>query len=660
MTLAVKTAGVFLLLIVIGYFGLRGYVLRKSLEKVQHKLWERYATTLVVKESGFEGSSGIRLRGIELIPQGKDTLLLLDEFHLSIRFWYALLGDIRVSDISFQHGFLQLTKRDGIRNFEGFLTGLKDSQNLEIRNKGETETNYAEVMYKLITRLLNKIPNEVEVREFTMRAVDETTQVDFNIRNLEFQNGQIVSNMEVTSGLLKQYWNLHGNANPSAKTADIKFSRSDTGRVIIPYLPERFNLLTGLGSTHFRINRIDLEDDELRIDGSAGITSFLVNHPKISSRDVVVDELIFNFNFRIGENFASLDSTSSIVLNGFGVRPFIRVERSPDTLVTIIASTEKALAQKFIDALPEGLFSHFKGMEADGSFSYRMEFIYNENHPDQLVFESYLDKEQFRIRKYGSADLARLNGDFVHLPKERGRTVRPILVGPANPYFTSLDQINPLLKKCILTTEDPSFFWHRGFVSEAFKQSLVKNIRTGKFKRGASTISMQLVKNVFLTREKTIARKLEEILLVYVLENNYICSKERMFEVYLNIIEWGPNVYGIGEATRYYFRKSPADLTLSESMFLATIIPSPKHFMWRFGKDGVAKPYLERTYRYLANKMIVRELIVPEDTLGMTHLIGLTGPAKLLVIRNDSLVNDALLQRELLQIENHEQIGEDD
>jgi membrane peptidoglycan carboxypeptidase len=171
---------------------------------------------------------------------------------------------------------------------------------------------------------------------------------------------------------------------------------------------------------------------------------------------------------------------------------------------------------------------------------------------------------------------------------------------------------------------------------------------------------MQLMKNVFLTREKTMARKLEEILLVYILENNNISSKNRMFEVYLNIIEWGPDVYGIGEASQFYFQKKPADLTLSESMFLATIIPGPKHFMWRFGKDGTAKPYLEKTYRFLSNKMISRGLIIAEDTLGLTHQIAITGAAKKYIIKSDTLVNDTLIERELQLIENHEAVGEED
>jgi len=127
-----------------------------------------------------------------------------------------------------------------------------------------------------------------------------------------------------------------------------------------------------------------------------------------------------------------------------------------------------------------------------------------------------------------------------------------------------------------------------------------------------------------------------------------------MFEVYLNIIEWGPNVYGIGEASRYYFKKAPALLSLSECLYLATIIPRPKGFMWSFNKDGSPKDYLEKTYRYLANKMIARQLIDPLDTIGLTHRVSITGPALMQIVRNDSLFNDSLLQLELHSIINPE------
>ena len=189
-------------------------------------------------------------------------------------------------------------------------------------------------------------------------------------------------------------------------------------------------------------------------------------------------------------------------------------------------------------------------------------------------------------------------------------------MGSENPNYTPLDQISPYLQKCVLTSEDPSFLTHRGFINEAFKQSILKNIRTKKTSHGASTISMQLIKNVFLTREKTVSRKLEEILLVYILENNRIASKERMLEVYFNIIEWGPNVYGIGEAAQFYFQKRPADLTLKECLFLATIVPKPKKFMWQFDNEGNLKAFAKQQQKFLSNLMLRRGNRTAKDTIG--------------------------------------------
>lgn len=661
-TLSAKVLGVFLFLSVIAFFSLRNFFLNKAIEKVQQKLLTKYATELQISSAGFNGLAGVNLNGIKLIPQGKDTLLSLEQFSLSIKFTYLLLWDIRVNSIAMHNGYLNLTKRDGVRNFDKFFQKQSDSSLIEESqvSKVNEKVNYAEVLYKLITKVLNKIPNEVDIENLSIKGLDENLFVNFNIHHLAFSSGKVNSNMQVSSNEMTQHWQLSGMVFPGDKKADLQFERLDSGRVMIPYLPERFKLQAGFGSAHLLVNNISFDDDELQIDGLASVKSFMINHPKISGKDVVVNEMNFDFVYKIGSNYLSLDSTSTVNFNGFVFHPFVRFENAPDTIIHLVVKTEKAPAQNFIEALPEGLFSHFKGMEAAGNIIYRLDFKYNENKPDEVIFESRFEKENFQITRYGEANLNKLNGDFIYVPMEKGKPMRPIWVGLDNPYFTPLELISDKLKKCVLTTEDPSFYWHKGFVTEAFRQSIVKNLRTGKFKRGASTLSMQLVKNVFLTREKTMSRKLEEILLVYILENNNICSKDRMFEVYLNIIEWGPDVYGIGEATQFYFQKKPSDLSLSESMFLATIIPGPKHFMWRFGKDGTAKPYLERTYRYLSNKMITRGLIIPEDTIGLTHQISISGMAKKFIIKSDTLVNDTLIRQELQLIENHEAIEDED
>ena len=284
-------------------------------------------------------------------------------------------------------------------------------------------------------------------------------------------------------------------------------------------------------------------------------------------------------------------------------------------------------AQDFIMSLPSGLFRHFEGMEAQGNFSYVLNFEYNNHKPNALLFESKLKPDGLKITKYGEADLNKINGEFIYRAIIKDVPQRPILVGSGNPNYIPMAAISPYLQKCVLTSEDPSFMTHRGFINEAFKESIIKNIRTKKFSRGASTISMQLVKNAFLTREKTLSRKLEEILLVYILENNRISSKERMLEVYFNIIEWGPNIYGIGEASQFYFQKRASDLNVNECLFLATIIPNPRGFMTKFDANNNLKPAAKQTEKFLTNLMFKRNLLMATDTIGNFPLF-ISGQAK--------------------------------
>ena len=96
-----------------------------------------------------------------------------------------------------------------------------------------------------------------------------------------------------------------------------------------------------------------------------------------------------------------------------------------------------------------------------------------------------------------------------------------------------------------MQSEDGAFFYHKGFLPDAIREALIYDLQVKRFARGGSTITMQLVKNVFLNRNKNFARKLEEALIVWLIETERLTSKERMYEVYLNIAEWGPLIYGI-------------------------------------------------------------------------------------------------------------------
>jgi membrane peptidoglycan carboxypeptidase len=158
---------------------------------------------------------------------------------------------------------------------------------------------------------------------------------------------------------------------------------------------------------------------------------------------------------------------------------------------------------------------------------------------------------------------------------------------------------------------------------------------------------MQLVKNVFLTRNKTLARTIEEALIVWLIENQHLVAKQRMYEVYLNIIEWGPGIYGINQASWFYFDKPPAGLSLSESAFLASIVPRPKWYKYTFNAKGLPKPFFGDYFKRLKDLMVQKEFIAPGDTVGIQPLVILSGPAAHVFSASDTVAADSVLMDEM-------------
>ncbi len=149
----------------------------------------------------------------------------------------------------------------------------------------------------------------------------------------------------------------------------------------------------------------------------------------------------------------------------------------------------------------------------------------------------------------------------------------PFIVGPQNHYWSRSEEIPPEMKWAVIVAEDARFFHHDGIDVKAIKNAIRYDLEKKSFARGASTITQQVAKNLFLTREKTLTRKIEEIFLALRMEREL--TKGRIMELYLNIVELGPMVYGIGHGAQYYFGKPPADLTPRECAFLAAMLPGP-------------------------------------------------------------------------------------
>ncbi|MDO9083965.1 MAG: monofunctional biosynthetic peptidoglycan transglycosylase [Humidesulfovibrio sp.] len=142
--------------------------------------------------------------------------------------------------------------------------------------------------------------------------------------------------------------------------------------------------------------------------------------------------------------------------------------------------------------------------------------------------------------------------------------------------WAPIAQVSPALLKAVLIGEDDKFYQHEGFDYEALEQAFEKNMKAGRFKAGASTISQQLTKNLFLSPEKSLTRKFKEAILTWRLER--ALSKRRILELYVNVAEWGDGIFGIEAAARHYFQKPASALSSMEAARLAAVLPNPIRF----------------------------------------------------------------------------------
>jgi monofunctional biosynthetic peptidoglycan transglycosylase len=162
--------------------------------------------------------------------------------------------------------------------------------------------------------------------------------------------------------------------------------------------------------------------------------------------------------------------------------------------------------------------------------------------------------------------------------------------------WVAYERISPHLKRAVIAAEDQKFLDHAGFDLEEIEKAFEKNQKRQRVVRGASTISQQLAKNLFLAGERAYWRKAEEAILTVMIERTL--EKRRILEIYLNVIEWGNGIYGAEAAARQYYAKSAAELGPEEAARLAAMIPNPRFYYRR----GVT-PYLEQQTEFLLQQM---------------------------------------------------------
>jgi len=315
----------------------------------------------------------------------------------------------------------------------------------------------------------------------------------------------------------------------------------------------------------------------LTFAGEGGVTGLSISDPKIAP------DLVRGLGLSLHAHGAAT-SEGDLRLDDFGAAMgFARVEggghlqEHGDRLAGAIHFDVPATqCQALAASVPDALLPALEGTEMAGTFAAHGQVEFDTRDLDQLVLD-YDIRDLCRLARVPPPlARSRFQRSFVHQVYLPDGSIEDTTTGPGTDAWTPIEDISPYMPLAVMTTEDGAFMSHRGFSRTSIRSSIIANLKAGRFVRGASTITMQLAKNLFLVRDKTISRKLEEVVLTDYLEQTF--SKRELMELYLNVIEFGPTIYGVGAAADYYFGRTPAELNLSECIFLASLLPAPVRY----------------------------------------------------------------------------------
>lgn len=278
----------------------------------------------------------------------------------------------------------------------------------------------------------------------------------------------------------------------------------------------------------------------------------------------------------------------------FGVLPVAltaEVDLGPGVSFSISAHAEAVEFGKLVQALPSALAPSPDSPRPPGAFSGHLGLSGQLTRPESWVVDAALDIAGLREASRRAKPVG-LRAPFVFHPAVSAGKSPAIQVGPGGRDFVPVAELPEHVVRAVTTSEDAGFFSHHGFDFDELKNAFAQGARAGRVVRGGSTITQQLAKNLYLSREKTLARKGREALLTVALEATV--PKQRLLEIYLNVVEWGPGLWGIGPAARHWFGKDARALTPKEAAFLASILPNPVLYHSMFARRSVPEAWEQR------------------------------------------------------------------
>lgn len=610
------------------FFAFRNPILHRLVDQKIGRYLSQHPTLKVrVGQVKFIGLSGIRIKKVQLQTSDRKLEASLGSCSLELTLGDILRRRFFPRQLEIDDLFIRLRQP-----MPAPIARPETGHDPAAALKPDPGSDYARQAASLVDLFFQRIPAALTVTRLTIVSENGSAAQIYHLPGLTIRGPTFEAPLQLNDGEQSCNWLVRGSLDRKSRRFALHlFPAPPGGRIRLPYIGRRWGLKTSFTSASLALQFENYRQDALNCSGSLAVADLSLNHPRIAAQDVDIPQAGLDFQLRIGRDDFELSPSSRIRFNQLVFSPHIRFRPRPGPELSLNIDEPKIQADDFFNSLPAGLFTRLAGIRTSGQLAFHLHLAIDLRRPEELLLESSLEQRDFTVKQFGAVDFRGVNQAFTYEAFVKDQWVRSVRVGPDNPDFRALDRISPFLRNAVLICEDGAFFRHRGFLLEPFKDSIVANLKAGRFVRGGSTISMQLVKNLFLNQHKTIARKLEEMIITWLIEEKQLIGKERMFEIYLNIIEWGPGVYGAAEASRYYFAKDPAELTLAESIFLASIVPRPRRFMVAFDLEQNFKEWMLPFYRDVSAKMLQRNMIAQSDFDSLLPRVRLTGPARLLL-----------------------------
>ena len=378
--------------------------------------------------------------------------------------------------------------------------------------------------------------------------------------------------------------------------------------LIAPFAPELPLYNAEVGTLSAELELAASSREQISIEGSLGLRELALSSERIAAKPVE------NINLDLGgkgvwypgERLLQIER-GQVRMGKVRVLIDGEVERTPEHYrIDLSAKLPPTRCNDVIGAIPEDVLGSLSRFQWSGNWSAltQVSLDSRELEATELLIRVRNLCQFERTPRWVRVE--RFQEPFRHRAIEPDETVFEMRTGPGTPNWVAFADISPFMPAAAISHEDGAFYEHGGFAPWAIRDALVRNLQEGRYVVGASTISMQLAKNLYLQREKTIARKVQEVILTWWLEN--ALNKDEILELYLNVIEYGPAVYGLRHAAAYYFGRNPIDLSPAESAFLACILPSPKRYHISYERGALSRSMRSKMRRLLEH-MAKRERI---------------------------------------------------